>query len=82
MIIELLLSPIFLLVDGFISLIPPVGFVLPNWFMSFVSVVRVGLSFFPSGVFAIVIGNIAFWLTAHMIWAIIEWLYKKVPGVS
>lgn len=82
MIIELLLSPIFLLVDGFISLIPSVGFTLPSWFMSFVSVVKTGLSFFPPGVFMIIIGNIAFWLIAHMTWAIIEWLYKKVPGVS
>lgn len=82
MIVELLLSPIFLLIRGFIALIPDTGFSLPGWFLTFADVVRVGLSFFPSNVFIIIIGNIAFWLTLHMTWSIIEWLYKKLPGVS
>lgn len=81
MIIELLLSPIFLLISGCIGLLPT--FVsLPNWLMYFIDFVRKGLSFFPSGVFTIIISNILFWLSLHMIWAIIEWLYKKVPGVD
>lgn len=81
MIIELLLSPIFLLVKGFLEFIPN-GYNLPSWSSDFVKMVSVSLSFFPAPVFAIVVSNIVFWLGAHMVWAIIEWLYKKIPGIN
>ena len=82
MILELILTPIFLVISGFIALIPDGVLSLQNWLISFVSVVKTGLSIFPPGVFTIVIANISFWLVAHMTWAIIEWLYKKIPGVD
>ena len=82
MILELMFAPIFLVISGFIALIPDGVISLPNWLISFISVVKTGLSIFPPHVFTIVIANIAFWLVAHMTWAIIEWLYKKIPGVD
>lgn len=81
MIIELLFNLIFGLVKIIINLIPS-GYSLPNWFYSFYDVVSNALAFFPKGVFIIIIGNVFFWLTAHMTWAIIEWIYKKVPGID
>ena len=81
MIIELLLSPIFLLISACIGLLPTLV-ALPNWLIYFIEYVRKGLSFFPSTVFIIIMSNVVFWLSLHMIWAIIEWLYKKVPGVD
>lgn len=82
MIIELILDCFFGLVNFIISLIPTNSVGLPNWITSFISFVSTGLSFFPPSVFNILIGNIAFWLTVQMSWAIIEWLYKKVPGID
>lgn len=81
MIIELLFNLIFGLVNFIISFIPS-GYNLPNWFFSFYDVVSNALAFFPRPVFIIVISNVGFWLAAHMGWAVIEWVYKKVPGVD
>ena len=39
-------------------------------------------NFFGATTFCMVVSNIAFWLTADMVWAIVEWIYKKIPGVS
>lgn len=81
MIIESILNLLFGLVSVIISFLPS-GLQLPNWIVNFTTFVGTGLSFFPSGVFAILISNVAFWLGVQMTWAIIEWLYKKVPGLD
>lgn len=81
MIIEGILTLIFSLVNWIISFLPQ-GLALPNWLTSFVSFLGTGLSFFPSNVFTILLSNVAFWLTVQMVWAIIEWVYKKIPGID
>lgn len=81
MIIELLFDLIFGLVSLIISFFPT-GYSLPNWFYSFYDVVSNALAFFPKPVFIIIISNVSFWLTVQMTWAIIEWIYKKVPGIN
>lgn len=81
MIVELLLSPIFFLINSLINFIPP-GYSLPQWGVNFFTVVSRALAFFPRPVFVIIVSNVLFWLTLHMTWAIIEWVYKKIPGVS
>lgn len=81
MIIESVLNLLFGLVRLIIAFIPT-GFALPGWLTNFITFVGTGLSFFPSNVFTISISNIAFWLGVQMTWAIVEWLYKKVPGLN
>lgn len=81
MIIELLCTPVFLLIKGLIQLIP-VAFQIPNWLADLISLLIKGMQFFPPDVWAIAIGNIIFWLLLQFIWAIIEWVYKKIPGVN
>lgn len=81
MIIELLFNLIFGLVSLIISFFPA-GYSLPNWFYSFYDVVSNALAFFPKPVFIIIISNVSFWLTVQMTWAIIEWIYKKIPGIN
>lgn len=80
-IIELIFDLIFGLVDGLIGLIPQ-GLSLPLWSAKAFKLVGFGLSFFPKDAFVIIIGNITFWTLAQMAWAVIEWVYKKIPGVS
>lgn len=81
MLLQLLLTPIFLLIGSLISFIPQ-GYNVPAWGSYFVSFVAKGLMFFPSSCFLIITANIMFWMSAHMVWAIIEWCYKKIPGVN
>jgi len=80
-IIELLFAPIFSLLKFIISFLPS-GFSLPSWLSDSISVVSRGLIFFPVDVWKVLIGNILFWLYAQLVWAIIEWIYRKIPGIS
>jgi len=81
MIIELLLSPIFLLINGLIAFMPA-AMALPDWGVASMALISRALFFFPPDVWAIVLANISFWLFVQLSWAIIEWIYKKIPGVD
>jgi len=81
MLVELFLEPIFLIIKGTISFIPD-AFQIPNWALSAFSLISKGLYFFPIDVWRTIIANVSFWLGAQLVWSIIEWVYKKVPGVD
>lgn len=81
MVLQLLLSPVFLIIAGVIGFLP-MAVALPSWSIDFFKLIQTGLNFFPSDVFWVVIANIAFWLYLQMTWAIVEWIYKKIPGIS
>jgi len=81
MIIELLLSPFWGLIDLIINLLPSApssAFSLGN----FVSIVSKGMIFINPVTFVLVISNVLFWASIHFGWAIVEWVYKKIPGVD
>ena len=81
MIIELVTSPMFLLIDSIIALIPE-GLVLPNYILQTLDLLKYPLSIFPVDLWVVIISNVIFWYGAQMSWAIIEWVYKKIPGVD
>ena len=82
MITEGVLSLLFKVLTGAIDILPDNVFDLPKWFMDFSKLVSIALSFFPSDVYYVVIGNISFWIVAHLSWSVTEWGYKKLPGVN
>lgn len=82
MITEGVLSLIFKVISGVINVLPDSVFDMPKWFMDFSKLVSVSLSFFPSDVYYVVIGNISIWIIIHLSWSITEWGYKKLPGVN
>lgn len=81
MILELLLTPIFWLVDGIISLIPA-GSTLPGWAQDTANLVGIACMFFPADVWMVCLTNISMWQFSGIGWAVIEWIYKKIPGVD
>lgn len=81
MILELICTPLFLLLRGIILLMPT-AFTIPDWGISFIALIQKALFFFPGDVWFMVVGNIVFWLLSQIVWAIIEWGYKKIPGVN
>lgn len=81
MIIQLLLSPIFGLLGMLVGLLPGGGG-LPQWVSSCVELIGYGLYFFPLDIWVFMIVNFLAWQSMHMAWAIIEWIYKKIPGVD
>lgn len=81
MIIELLCTPIFGLINFIVTLIPE-GFQLPSWISYTVEILKYPLSLIPGDVWVIIISNVSFWYIAHLTWAIIEWILKKIPGIN
>ena len=81
MIIELICTPFFLIANGIISLIP----VLDNLSSSIVDTLSLlikAMSFFPSDVWAMAIGNIVFWTTVHLIIGLIKFILGFVPTMD
>ncbi len=81
MILELILLPFWLLIDLIITLFPDFAGIAFD-FLGSLSFLKIGLYFLPSGFWLSFIGSVLFWLSANFAWAIIEWVYKKIPGVE
>lgn len=81
LIIELLCTPIFLLIKFVISLLPAF-YEVPDFLTATLDLLSKALYFFPADVFFVVIGNIMTWQFIHLGWISIEWVYKKIPGVD
>lgn len=81
MIVQLLLIPIFALIKGLLSLLPSMPS-MPDWIGSLMDLVGKGLVFVPADIWILVIGNVSFWTIGLIGWGVIEWVYKKIPGVS
>lgn len=82
MIIELILVPIKFVLTGILNIINTSSLSLPTWANDMANLLNKALMFFPPEVFVITILNISFWITVQFAWAIIEWIYKKIPGVN
>lgn len=82
MIIELSFAPLFLFFRFLISLIPSLSVANGSIGEGFYHFVGIGLYFVGTGNFLLIIGSVIFWTTLQLSWAVIEWIYKKIPGVS
>lgn len=85
MLLQIILAPFWLLIDIIIGLIPSLSYtfnVSPDSFALFLKNLSYGLYFFGASYFCMIVGNIVFWLTVQFTWAIIEWIYIKLPGVN
>lgn len=81
MIITILLKPITALLFFLIGLIPQ----MPNAPVSlidFVHFLKKGLYFFDANLFFNILGVVFSFMTIQMAWAIVEWIYKKIPFVN
>jgi len=81
LITKALLTPLFLLLRGIIVLMPS-AFTMPLWAMNMLDLLFKALFFFPPDVWTTVMANVMFWLNVQFGWAVIEWVYKKIPGVD
>lgn len=81
MIVEALLSVFFSFCKFLVSLLPSMA-QIPNWVNSAINWIGWGLCFFPEDCWTVCIANITAWILIHWGWALIEWIYKKIPGVD
>lgn len=82
MIVEGICNLIFSMGTFIITLIPKIAELPIVGFSYLNGIVKYALWFFPMELWIVIIGNITFWITASFSWSLIEWAYKKIPGVS
>jgi len=86
MIIQIILDPIFSFINFIIDFIPSIedDMVLGglNGVVAIMNVLNIGFYIFPASMFFIVVANVIFWSTVQITWAMVEWVYKKIPGVN
>lgn len=81
MIIKLICSPFFLLVDGIIALIPVLTYI-PTSIVDTISLLLKAMQFFPTDVWIMVISNIVFWILLHFVIALIKFIISWIPFVN
>lgn len=82
MIIEAIFNCIFFMVDLVISLIPSYQVVALTGVATFYNYISIGLDFCGTFPFISIVGNVLGWCAIDISWAVIEWVYKKIPGVD
>ncbi|MDR1617371.1 MAG: hypothetical protein LBR98_10325 [Syntrophomonadaceae bacterium] len=83
MLLKLIFDPIFSLLNLILQFIPKMesGEYLVD-ISGYVDVIVFVFVFFPASLFTALVGNVLFWLEVQLGWSVIEWIYKKIPGVS
>ena len=82
MITELIFYPVFLLGKFVVGLFPQVSQSTGEIGQVFIDLLATGMYFFGKNTFLLITGSIVFWFTVGLSWSVIEWCYKKIPGVS
>lgn len=81
MIIEKILDMMFAGTDLIISMLPtPIVEVLSGF--SVPDIVRHGVCFFPEDIILATVTAFIGWKTVFLTWAVVEWVYKKIPGIN
>lgn len=79
------MKPFFIFINFLISLFG--GFFgnyqfITGGFETILDILGHGVYFMGVDTFAFVVSSIAFWFTVDIAWAVIEWIYIKIPGVN
>ena len=85
MIIEWILTPVFWLINIIMDLLPDMSYIDPlSGFdiTGFIDILAYGFLIFPFELFMIFIANMLLWKGIQLVWAVIEWIYNKIPGVN
>ena len=78
MIIELICSPLLLFAKGIIAILPVLTYI-PNSIVSTLDLILKAMQFFPVDVWIIVTGNIVFWISLQLVWALISFILRLIP---
>lgn len=81
MILEGICMIFFLLAQGVILLLPS-STTLPNFVTDTLSLLSKAMTFFPSDVWALAIGNILFWVVLHLIVGLIKFILGFIPTMD
>lgn len=82
MIIEGIFSVFFTFIEFLIVLLPFEIESNSGGLESFINLLGFGVYIIGPVTFIAVIGSFITWTTINMSWAVIEWIYKKIPGIN
>ena len=82
MIMGLFIVAMFTLVISVVNMIPDLSTVSSSVGTTFYHFISIGCYFFGAQNFYLVITCVLAWAGIDLAWAVIEWAYKKVPGVD
>lgn len=82
MIMGLLIVAMFTMVISIVNMIPDLSTVSSTVGTTFYQFLQIGCYFFGAQNFYLVISCVLSWASIDLIWSIIEWSYKKAPGVD
>lgn len=81
MITELILKFFLTPVGIIVKLIPSPVYTVINS-IDIPQIVKHGAYFFPLDCLAAAISSFLIWYNATFIWSLVEWVYKKIPGID
>ena len=81
MIIEAIISPLFLLVRGILSVIPVLNY-FPSSVADTVSLLVKALYFFPSDVWIACITSFLLWMEIHLIFGFLNFIIRLIPFLN
>ena len=81
MIFEIVFDFMFNCLTAFLDTIT-IGFTIPPWLGNFTNLLLKGLAFFPFEVWSVILADGFLMMGVHFAWAVIEWIYIKIPGVN
>lgn len=81
MIVEVVLGVLMDCVNWIIAFLPSIES-LPSWVTDTITLISFGLQIFPVDVWIVLLIHLVLWTGGSYIWAVVEWVYKKIPGVD
>ncbi|MFR8104036.1 MAG: hypothetical protein ACLU8F_02975 [Clostridia bacterium] len=81
MIVQWMCTPLLVIVKGFIGLLPVFSY-LPNSIVNVLDLLLKAIQFFPIDVWIVIIGNIVFWLTSQLLFAILHFVAGLIPCLN
>lgn len=81
MVVEAVVKALLAVASFIVGLLPKMDFEMLSG-NEFFKVLSTFLYFFPMDLWLFVIGNMLLMITVSLGYAIIEWVYKKIPGVD
>ena len=81
MIIDMICTPLLLFGIAFIALLPVLEYI-PDSIISTLDMIIKAMQFFPLDTWIIVISNIVFWITLHLIWSIVNFILRLIPFLN
>jgi hypothetical protein len=81
MIIESVFNLLFGLVNIIVGLLPTLP-TMPSFINNTLDLFSKAFQFIPSDIWIAMITSASLWFVVQFGWAVIEWVYKKIPGIN